>query len=64
MDLLLGNKAHDLEGLTLLYKVKSKGGASPKTCHPLKGTQRRISLGHYPILGVKQARETAMNVLQ
>ena len=40
---------------SVLYKVKGEGGASQKTGHPLKGTQRRISLGLYPILGVKQA---------
>ena len=49
---------------SVLYKVKGEGGASPTTGRPLKGTQRRISLGIYPILGVKQARETAMDVLQ
>ena len=49
---------------SVLYKVKGEGGASPKTGRPLRGTQRRISLGTYPILGVKQARETAMDVLQ
>ena len=48
---------------SVLYKVKGEGGASPTTGRPLKGTQRRISLGVYPILGVKQARETAMEVL-
>jgi hypothetical protein len=30
----------------------------------MKGAQRRISLGQYPILGVNQARETAIDVLQ
>jgi len=49
---------------SVLYKVKGEGGASPKTGRPLKGTQRRISLGIYPVMGVKQARETAMDVLQ
>jgi hypothetical protein len=49
---------------SVLYKVKGEGGTSPKSGRPLKGTQRRISLGVYPILGVKQARETAMEILQ
>ena len=49
---------------SVLYKVKGEGGASQKTGRALKGTQRRISLGLDPILGVKQARETAMDVLQ
>ncbi|MGE0055707.1 MAG: tyrosine-type recombinase/integrase [Hyphomicrobium sp.] len=49
---------------SVLYKVKGEGGASPKTGRPLKGTQRRISIGTYPVIGVKQARETAMDVLQ
>ncbi len=49
---------------SVLYKVKGEGGASPKTGRPLKGTQRRVSLGIYPILGVKQARDAAMDVLQ
>ena len=49
---------------SVLYKVKGEGGASPRTGRPMKGTQRRISLGQYPILGVKQAREAAIDVLQ
>ena len=49
---------------SVLYKIKGEGGASPNTGRPLKGTQRRISLGVFPILGVKQARGTAMEVLQ
>lgn len=49
---------------SVLYKVKGEGGASPRTGRPMKGTQRRISLGVYPILGVKQARDAAMDVLQ
>jgi hypothetical protein len=49
---------------SVLYKIKGEGGASPTTGRPLKGTQRRISLGQYPILGVKQAREAAIDVLQ
>ena len=49
---------------SVLYKVKGEGGASPTTGRPMKGTQRRISLGQYPILGVKQAREAAIDVLQ
>lgn len=53
-----------MKSWSVLYKVKGEGGASPKTGRALKGTQRRISLGIYPILGVKEARETAMDVLQ
>lgn len=49
---------------SVLYKVKGEGGLSPKTGLPLKGAQRRISLGVYPVMGVKKARETAIDVLQ
>lgn len=49
---------------SVLYRVKGEGGLSPKTGLPLKGTQRRLSLGVYPVMGVKKARETAIDVLQ
>jgi integrase len=48
---------------SVLYKVKGEGGESVKTGRALKGTQRRITLGTYPVMGVKKARETAIDVL-
>jgi hypothetical protein len=44
--------------------VKGEGGLSPTTGQPLKGTQRRISIGAHPVIGVKKARETAIDILQ
>ena len=49
---------------SVLYKVRGEGGLSPKTGRPLKGKQRRITLGAYPIMGVKKAREAAIDVLE
>jgi hypothetical protein len=48
---------------SVLYKVRGEGGISEKTGRPLKGTQRRITLGQHPIMGVKAAREAAIAVL-
>ena len=49
---------------SVLYKVRGEGGLSTKTGRPLKGKQRRITLGAYPIMGVKKAREAAIDVLE
>lgn len=49
---------------SVLYKVRGEGGLSSKTGRPLRGTQRRITLGTYPVLGVKKAREVAIEVLE
>jgi integrase len=62
--LMLRITANGVKSWSVLYKVKGQGGASPVTGRALKGTQRRITLGTYPVMGVKQARETAIEVLQ
>lgn len=49
---------------SVLYKVRGEGGLSPKTGRPLRGAQRRITLGTYPVLGVKKARDAAIEVLE
>jgi hypothetical protein len=47
---------------SVLCKVRDEGGISEKTGRPLKGTQRRTTLGQYPIMGVKAAREAPIAV--
>lgn len=61
--LMLRVTAGGVMSWSVLYKVRGEGGLSPKTGRPLRGTQRRITLGTYPVLGVKKAREAAIEVL-
>lgn len=62
--LMLRVTAGGVMSWSVLYKVRGEGGLSPVTGRPLRGTQRRITLGTYPILGVKKAREAAIEVLE
>lgn len=62
--LMLRVTAGGVMSWSVLYKVRGEGGLSPKTGRPLRGTQRRITLGTYPVLGVKKAREAAIEVLE
>lgn len=62
--LMLRVTAGGVMSWSVLYKVRGEGGLSPKTGRPLRGAQRRITLGTYPILGVKKAREAAIEVLE
>jgi hypothetical protein len=48
---------------SVLSKVRDEGGISEKTGRPLKGAQRRITLGQYPIMDVKAAREAPIAIL-
>jgi hypothetical protein len=47
---------------SVLCKVRDEGGISEKIGRPLKGTQRRTTLGQYPIMGVKAVREAPIAV--
>ena len=62
--LMLRVTANGVKTWSVLYKVKGEGCASPLTGRLRKGTQRRITLGTFPVLGVKEARELAIDVLQ
>lgn len=61
--LMLRVTQNGVKSWSVLYKVRGEGGISQKTGRPLKGTQRRITLGQYPMMGVKAAREAAIAVL-
>lgn len=56
--------ANGVMSWSVLYKVRGEGGLSPITGRPLRGAQRRITIGTYPIYGVKKAREAAIEVLE
>ncbi len=62
--LMLRVTAGGVMSWSVLYKVRGEGGLSQTTGRPLKGAQRRITIGTYPILGVKKAREAAIDVLE
>ena len=62
--LMLRVTAGGVMSWSVLYKVRGEGGLSPTTGRLLKGSQRRITIGTYPILGVKKAREAAIEVLE
>lgn len=61
--LMLRVSQNGVKSWSVLYKVRGEGGISQKTGQPLKGTQRRMTLGQYPMMGVKAAREAAIAVL-
>lgn len=62
--LMLRVTENGVKSWSVLYKVRGEGGLSPRTGRPLRGPQRRITLGTYPVLGVKKAREAAIEVLE
>jgi len=62
--LMLRVTSAGVKSWSVLYKVKGEGGISPITGRPRKGTQRRLTLGTYPAMGVKEARARAAKVLQ
>jgi integrase len=47
---------------SVIYKVPGERGVSP-TGRPLKGSQKRITIGQYPMLGVAAAREEASRII-
>lgn len=52
--LMLRVTAGGVMSWSVLYKVRGEGGLSQKTGRPLRGAQRRITLGTYPILGSRR----------
>lgn len=48
---------------SVIYKVPGERGVSP-TGRPLKGTQKRITIGQYPAVGVTAAREEAGKIIR
>ncbi len=48
---------------SVIYKVPGERGVSP-TGRPLKGTQKRITIGQYPAIGVAAAREEAGRIIR
>jgi integrase len=48
---------------SVIYKVPGERGISP-TGRPLKGAQKRITIGQFPIVGVAAAREEAGRVIR
>lgn len=62
--LMLRVTSGGVKSWSVLYKVKGEGGTSPTTGRRLKGTQRRLTLGTFPAMGVKQARAEAAKVMQ
>ncbi len=62
--LMLRVSANGVKSWSVLYKVKGQGGTNPETGRAKKGTQRRITLGQYPIMDLKAARAAAIAVLQ
>ena len=47
---------------SVIYKVPGERGVSA-TGRPLKGTQKRITIGQFPTLGVAAAREEALRII-
>ncbi|PPD27521.1 MAG: hypothetical protein CTY20_12530 [Hyphomicrobium sp.] len=62
--LMLRVTSRGAKSWSVIYKVRGQGGQSPVSGRPLKGTQRRISLGCYPVVTLKEARARAIEVLQ
>ena len=52
-----------VKSFSVIYKVAGEGGVSP-TGRQLTGRQHRITLGQYPALGLKNAREKARQILE
>lgn len=48
---------------SVIYKVPGERGVSP-TGRPLKGSQKRITIGQYPAIGVAAAREEAGRIIR
>ncbi len=48
-----------VKSFSLLYKVKGEGGESPKTGKPLTAQAHRITLGTFPMMKIKAARDMA-----
>ena len=57
--LVLRVTKNGLKTWSVIYKVPGQGSVSARTGNRLKGTQKRITLGPYPIVGVAQARTEA-----
>lgn len=53
-----------VKSFSLLYKLKGEGGVSPLTGHPLCGQGHRITLGTWPAMRLKKAREKARENLE
>lgn len=47
---------------SVIYKVPGERGVSP-TGRPLKGSQKRITIGQFPMLGVAEARSEASRII-
>jgi integrase len=48
---------------SVIYKVPGERGVS-RTGRPLKGAQRRITLGQYPLVGLEEARDEARRIIK
>ncbi len=51
------------KSFSVVYKVPGEGGVS-STGRPLTGPQHRITLGRYPMVGLKSAREQARAIME
>lgn len=60
--LLLRVSETGLKSWSVIYKVPGERGISPSG-RALKGKQRRITLGHYPMVGVAAARAEASKIV-
>lgn len=60
--LLLRVTEHGVKSFSVIYKVIGEGGVS-STGRPLKGKQRRITLGQWPTVKVSKAREQAQQIV-
>ncbi len=54
--LVLRVSAHGSRSLSVIYKVPGEGGVSPQG-RPLAGSQHRITLGRWPVVGLAEARD-------
>jgi integrase len=53
-----------VKSFSLLYKLKGEGGVSPLTGKPICGQGHRITLGTWPMMRLKAAREKARGDLE
>ncbi len=60
--LLLRVSDTGVKSWSVIYRVPGEGGISP-TGRPLKGKQRRITIGQYPMVGVAAARAEASKIV-
>lgn len=47
---------------SVVYRITGQSGFNPKTGRELKGPQQRLSIGQYPQIGLKEARDKAERI--